>query len=155
VRFTVYPDAAHIANGLSTGYAGETQNELTNWISVQHPAVTLAPGASALDTITIKVPAGATITIEVPAGATQGEPRRPPLPSPPSPRAGQPAGSRPSSPTAGTRRHLHIEGVQLLRRAGEVRRMVLATFALAESTVIEVTGIARVSNGTRSRAAHF
>ena len=60
VRFTVYPDAAYIANDLFTGYAGETTNELTGWISVQHPVVTLAPGASALDTITIKVQAGAT-----------------------------------------------------------------------------------------------
>jgi hypothetical protein len=59
-RFTVYPDAANIANGLFTGYAGGTRNELTGWISVQHPAVTLAAGASAMDTITIKVPAGAT-----------------------------------------------------------------------------------------------
>ena len=59
-RFTVYPDAASIANGLFAGYAGETRNELTGWISVQHPAVTLAPGASAMDKITIKVPAGAT-----------------------------------------------------------------------------------------------
>ena len=60
VRFTVYPDAAAIANGLFTGDAGATRNELTGWISVRHPAVTLAPGASATDTITIKVPAGAT-----------------------------------------------------------------------------------------------
>jgi hypothetical protein len=59
-RFTVYPDAASIANGLFTGYAGETRSELTGWISVRHPAVTLAPGASVTDTITIKVPAGAT-----------------------------------------------------------------------------------------------
>jgi hypothetical protein len=59
-RFTVYPDAAFIANGLFTGYAGDTRNELTGWISVRHPAVTLAPEASAMDTITIKVPAGAT-----------------------------------------------------------------------------------------------
>jgi hypothetical protein len=59
-RFTVYPDAAFIANGLFTGYAGETRNELTGWIKVQHPVVTLASGASAMDTITIKVPAGAT-----------------------------------------------------------------------------------------------
>jgi hypothetical protein len=59
-RFTVYPDAASIANGLFTGYAGDTRNELTGWISVRHPAVTLAPGGSAMDTITIKVPAGAT-----------------------------------------------------------------------------------------------
>jgi hypothetical protein len=60
VRFTVYPDAAYIANDLFTGYAGGTANELTGWISVQHPTVTLAAGASALDMITIKVPAGAT-----------------------------------------------------------------------------------------------
>lgn len=59
-RFTVYPDAASIANGLFTGDAGETRNELTGWISVRHPAVTLAPGASATATVTIKVPAGAT-----------------------------------------------------------------------------------------------
>ena len=59
-RFTVYPDAAYITNGLFTGYAGGTRNELTGWISVQHPAVTLPAGASAMDTITIKVPAGAT-----------------------------------------------------------------------------------------------
>jgi hypothetical protein len=59
-RLTVYSDAAYIANGMFTGYAGATRNELTGWISVQHRAVTLAPGASAMDTITIKVPAGAT-----------------------------------------------------------------------------------------------
>jgi hypothetical protein len=59
-RFTVYPDAAAIANGLFTGDAGETRSELTGWISVRHPAVTLAPGASVMDTITIKVPHGAT-----------------------------------------------------------------------------------------------
>jgi hypothetical protein len=59
-RFTVYADAADIANGLFTGYAGETRSELTGWIGVQHQVVTLAPGRSAMDTITIKVPAGAT-----------------------------------------------------------------------------------------------
>jgi hypothetical protein len=59
-RFTVYPDAASIANGLFTGDAGDTRNELTGWISMQHPAVTLAPGASTMDKVTIKVPAGAT-----------------------------------------------------------------------------------------------
>jgi hypothetical protein len=59
-RFTVYSDAAHIANGLFTGYAGKTRSELTGWIGVQHRTVTLAPGRSAMDTITIKVPAGAT-----------------------------------------------------------------------------------------------
>jgi hypothetical protein len=59
-RFTVYPDAAQIANGVFVGDAGETRNELTGWISVQHPVVTLAPGASVMDMITVKVPAGAT-----------------------------------------------------------------------------------------------
>jgi len=60
VRFTVYPDAARIANGLFTGYAGKTRSELTGWIGVQHRTVTLGPGRSAMDTVTIKVPAGAT-----------------------------------------------------------------------------------------------
>ena len=59
-RFTVYPDAAAIADGLFLGSAGETRNELTGWVSVQHPVVTLAAGASVMDMITIKVPAGAT-----------------------------------------------------------------------------------------------
>jgi hypothetical protein len=59
-RFTVYPDAAHIADGLFVGYAGGTRNELTGWISVQHPVVTLAAGASVMDMVTIEVPAGAT-----------------------------------------------------------------------------------------------
>ena len=59
-RFTVYPDAAQISDELFTGDAGATRNELTGWISVQHPVLTLAPGASAMDTVTTKVPQGAT-----------------------------------------------------------------------------------------------
>jgi hypothetical protein len=59
-HFTVYADAAQISNGLFTGEAGATRNELTGWISVQHRAPTLGPNASELDMITIKVPKGAT-----------------------------------------------------------------------------------------------
>ena len=59
-RFTVYADAAFITGGQFIGYAGATRNELTNWISVQHPTVTLAAGASVMDMITIRVPQGAT-----------------------------------------------------------------------------------------------
>jgi hypothetical protein len=59
-RFTVYADAADITGGQFVGDAGTTRNELTNWISVQHPAVTLAAGASAMDLVTIRVPPGAT-----------------------------------------------------------------------------------------------
>jgi len=59
-RFTVYADAAFISGGEFAGYAGATRNELTNWISVQHPTVTLAAGASVMDLITIRVPPGAT-----------------------------------------------------------------------------------------------
>jgi hypothetical protein len=59
-HFTVYADAARIANGLFTGDAGATRSELTGWISVQHPAVTLRPDASVTDLVTIKVPQGAT-----------------------------------------------------------------------------------------------
>jgi hypothetical protein len=59
-HFTVYVDAAQIANGLFTGAVGATRNELTGWMSVQHPSVTLRPGASVTDLVTIKVPQGAT-----------------------------------------------------------------------------------------------
>ena len=59
-RFSVYADAAYISGGEFVGYAGATRNELTNWISVQHPAVTLAAGQSVMDMVTIRVPPGAT-----------------------------------------------------------------------------------------------
>jgi hypothetical protein len=59
-HFTVYPDAAQISDEQFIGEAGATRSELTGWISVQHPALTLAAGASELDMITIKVPVGAT-----------------------------------------------------------------------------------------------
>jgi hypothetical protein len=59
-RFTVYADAAFISGGDFVGYAGATRNELTTWVSVQHPTVTLAAGASVMDMITIRVPLGAT-----------------------------------------------------------------------------------------------
>jgi hypothetical protein len=57
---TVYPDAAQISNDMFTGEAGATRSELTTWVSVQHPVLTLAPGASETDMITITVPLGAT-----------------------------------------------------------------------------------------------
>jgi hypothetical protein len=59
-RFTVYADAAFISGGQFVGYAGATRNELTNWVSVQHPTVTLAAGTSVMDMVTIRVPLGAT-----------------------------------------------------------------------------------------------
>ena len=59
VRFAVYPDAAHIIGGLFVGDSGATRSELTTWTSVRHPSVTLAPGKSAMDMVTIRVPKGA------------------------------------------------------------------------------------------------
>jgi hypothetical protein len=59
-RLSVYPDAAHIAAGLFAGDRAATRSALTDWISVQHPVVTLAPGASVMDMVTITVPKGAT-----------------------------------------------------------------------------------------------
>jgi len=59
-RLTVYPDAAEIGNEVFTGEAGATRSELTEWISVQHPVLNLAPGASEMDMVTINVPLGAT-----------------------------------------------------------------------------------------------
>jgi hypothetical protein len=59
-HFTVYADAAQISGEQFHGDTGATRSELTSWISVQHSALTLAAGASEMDLVTIKVPAGAT-----------------------------------------------------------------------------------------------
>jgi hypothetical protein len=59
-RFAVYPDAARITHGMFVGDAGATRSELTRWTSLQHRTLTLNPGASALDMVTIRVPRGAT-----------------------------------------------------------------------------------------------
>jgi hypothetical protein len=58
--FTVYPAAAQISGGQFTGAAGHARNELTGWVTVQHPSLTLRPGQSAADLVTIRVPPGAT-----------------------------------------------------------------------------------------------
>ena len=55
-RFTVYPDAAQISHGSFVGDNGATRSELTSWIRVQHPELTLRPHATATDMITIRVP---------------------------------------------------------------------------------------------------
>src|SRR5262249_4741131 len=59
-RLSVYPDAAQIAHGLFVGDAGATPSELTRWITVAHPVVTVPARTSVMDLVTIKVPAGAT-----------------------------------------------------------------------------------------------
>ncbi len=55
-RFTVYPDAAQISHGFFVGDNGAARSELTSWIRVGHPELTLAPHTTALDMITIRVP---------------------------------------------------------------------------------------------------
>jgi hypothetical protein len=59
-HFTVYSDAAQISRGLFIGDAGATRSELTGWISVQHPVLTMRPESSTMDMVTIKVPRTAT-----------------------------------------------------------------------------------------------
>jgi hypothetical protein len=58
--FTVYPDAAEIKKGYFIGDADHTRNELTTWTGVQHSRVTLGPGKSVMDLVTIRVPKVAT-----------------------------------------------------------------------------------------------
>lgn len=55
-RFTVYPDAAQISHGSFVGDDGATRSELTSWIRVAHPELTLRPHSTAMDMITISVP---------------------------------------------------------------------------------------------------
>jgi hypothetical protein len=59
-HFSVYPAAAQISGGRFLGQAGQARNELTGWITVQRPSVTLGPGQSTMDLVTIRVPPGAT-----------------------------------------------------------------------------------------------
>jgi hypothetical protein len=59
-HFAVYPDAARITRGLFVGDSGATRSELTNWTRLQHRTLTLSPGASTLDMVTIRIPRGAT-----------------------------------------------------------------------------------------------
>jgi hypothetical protein len=59
-KLSVYADAAHITGGQFVGDTGATRSELTGWISVRHPRVTLGPGDSELDMVTVTVPKGAT-----------------------------------------------------------------------------------------------
>jgi hypothetical protein len=59
-HFTVYPDAARIRAGYFIGAAGHTRNELTSWIHIAHPSVTLAAHSSVMDMVTIRVPRRAT-----------------------------------------------------------------------------------------------
>jgi hypothetical protein len=59
-HFAVYPDAARITHGMFVGDAGATRSELTRWTRLQHRTLTLSPGASAPDMVTIRIPRGAT-----------------------------------------------------------------------------------------------
>jgi hypothetical protein len=56
----LYAAAASIANGNFLFAAGRTANDLSSWTTVNPPTVSPAPGAKALATVTIAVPANAT-----------------------------------------------------------------------------------------------
>jgi hypothetical protein len=55
-RIAVYPDAAVIRGGYFVGDVGETPSELTTWITLSSPRVSLTPNARAMVTVTIRVP---------------------------------------------------------------------------------------------------
>jgi len=52
----VYADTATIRNGDFIGDPGQTPSDLTTWTSVSKPLLTLAPGATEMDLVTIRVP---------------------------------------------------------------------------------------------------
>jgi hypothetical protein len=56
VHLLVYPAAATIAHGSMQFAAGHTQDEMTTWVHISQPAVSLAPHATATLTATIAVP---------------------------------------------------------------------------------------------------
>jgi hypothetical protein len=53
---TVFPDAATIRGGYFSGDVGQTPSDLTTWITMSRPSVSLAPNARAMVTVTIQVP---------------------------------------------------------------------------------------------------
>jgi hypothetical protein len=53
---TVFPDAATIRGGYFIGDVGQTPSDLTTWITMSRPSVSLAPNARAMVTVTIQVP---------------------------------------------------------------------------------------------------
>jgi hypothetical protein len=55
-RVLVYADAATIKNGSFIGDAGQSSSDLTTWTSVSSPELTLAPWATVMDMVTIRVP---------------------------------------------------------------------------------------------------
>ena len=55
-HFTVYPDAAQISHGAFVGDNGAARSELTSWITVRHPELTLPPHSTRIDLVTIRVP---------------------------------------------------------------------------------------------------
>ena len=59
-HFTVFPDAADISHGEFIGAPGHTRSELTSWITVDRPSLTIGPQRSAMVKVTIRVPRGAT-----------------------------------------------------------------------------------------------
>jgi hypothetical protein len=59
-HFSVYSDAAQIIHGFFIGDNGATPSELTSWITVQHPSITLGPDSSSMDMVTISEPRTAT-----------------------------------------------------------------------------------------------
>ncbi len=52
----LYADAATISRGSFVGDNGDTRSDLTTWIGASRQELTLAPGASAMDAVTIRVP---------------------------------------------------------------------------------------------------
>ena len=55
-HIVVYPAAASLVEGKFSFAAGRTGNPLSGWTSVAQSVLHLAPGATALDAVTIKVP---------------------------------------------------------------------------------------------------
>ena len=52
----LYPDAATISHGSFVGDVGRARSELTTWIGASRQELTLAPHASTMDAVTIRVP---------------------------------------------------------------------------------------------------
>ena len=60
IQMTVYPAAASISGGTFRFAPGDTQDEMTTWVSVSRPVLSLKPHQHVTEEATIAVPPGAT-----------------------------------------------------------------------------------------------
>jgi hypothetical protein len=143
---SVYPAAANVRHGVLSFAAGRTRNELSDWTSVSPGTLTLEPGSTAIETVTVSVPkvasAGERYSVVWAAVSRRS-----------SPAVGVTLVNR-----VGIRMYLSVGaggalpadfaiGKPRARRASGGRRLVVATVRNTGKRTLEITGQLTLSHG--------